>query len=453
MLLRFSVANFKSFRDEQAIEFSVSNSKNEINKNVFSANVMNKTNDVLKTNMVIGANASGKSNFVDAINLMKRFVLVSATDKEILEGTIPYDPFIVDEKSDKEPSSFEVLFVSEGITCQYGFSLNSDCVLEEWLIGYPKGRPQYWIERKAITKEEFTLSVSPSLKIPKRRQRNLKDSTRENNLVLSVANLLNIKELKLAYEWFVKKLALIPNVHHSDSTGRFSESLKDYTRYKCLEDKTARANVLKLMKSADVGISDLVVQERELTRDDLNRLKEDADFEEVKLEDLIGEKLVRLTMEHRNKKSGYSALFNFAQESTGTLDLFDFSGPLLDVLAKGKVLVIDELGSSLHPDLVEMIIMMFNNNKTNPKNAQLLFTSHAHTLLMKKLFRRDQIWITQKHSDQSTSVTPLADYHPRKNEAILKGYSLGRYNGIPSISNVYPEYEYECEEEASKDQE
>ena len=139
-------------------------------------------------------------------------------------------------------------------------------------------------------------------------------------------------------------------------------------------------------------------------------------------------------------------MFKQSQESTGTLDLFDLGGPLCDILLNGKVLVIDELGSALHPDIVALILDMFHNKKTNPQNAQLLFTSHAHTLLMKDILRRDQIWITQKNNDQSTKITPLSSFHPRANEAIMRGYYLGRYEGLPITSKYKPVFD-EIEEE------
>jgi AAA15 family ATPase/GTPase len=124
------------------------------------------------------------------------------------------------------------------------------------------------------------------------------------------------------------------------------------------------------------------------------------------------------------------------EESTGTQRLFALAAPVLDVLRDGRVLIIDELDSSLHPLLVRQLIGMFHNSRINKNKAQLVFSTHDTSLLDQSIFRRDQVWFTEKDSDQATNLYPLTDFSPRKNEALEKGYLMGRYGAVPFFKEI-----------------
>ena len=128
-------------------------------------------------------------------------------------------------------------------------------------------------------------------------------------------------------------------------------------------------------------------------------------------------------------------MFSLGDESMGTRNLLFLTGPVLEILDKGMVLVVDELGSSLHPLLVRRLVELFQNSRFNKKGAQLIFTSHDTSLLDQDLFRRDQIWFVEKDRDQASKLYPLSDFSPRKNEALERGYLMGRYGALPFLGD------------------
>jgi AAA15 family ATPase/GTPase len=134
---------------------------------------------------------------------------------------------------------------------------------------------------------------------------------------------------------------------------------------------------------------------------------------------------------------GKDILFDLDDESDGTRKIFSFAGPWIDTLRNGKVLFIDELHDSLHPHIVKFLVNLFHNTKTNPNNAQLVFTTHETSILDQDVFRRDQIWFCKKDREQTTEIYPLSDFSPRKGaENLEKSYLAGRYSALPVISTV-----------------
>ena len=134
-----------------------------------------------------------------------------------------------------------------------------------------------------------------------------------------------------------------------------------------------------------------------------------------------------------HRVEGREYQFEMAEESAGTQLFFSLSGPLLDLLERGRLLIVDELDSSLHPLLVQRIVDLFQSPETNPKGAQLVFTTHDVSLLDSQKMRRDQVWFTEKDNDQVSHLFPLLDFSPRKGEALEKNYLGGRYGGIPIL--------------------
>ncbi len=136
-------------------------------------------------------------------------------------------------------------------------------------------------------------------------------------------------------------------------------------------------------------------------------------------------------------KQGSKVYFYLGEESTGTQKLFSFAALWLSVLAKGTILVVDELHDNLHPKLVKYLVTLFHNKKTNPKNAQLIFTTHETSILNQEVFRRDQIWFCEKDNQQGTQLIPLTDFKPRKGREDLEtSYLSGRYGAVPYIKEI-----------------
>jgi AAA15 family ATPase/GTPase len=143
----------------------------------------------------------------------------------------------------------------------------------------------------------------------------------------------------------------------------------------------------------------------------------------------------RLMPQFVHKTAHGSASFELYEESQGTQRLYALAAPVLDVLKHGRLLIIDELDSSLHPLLVRRLVRMFHQPELNPHGAQLFFTTHDSSLLDRTLFRRDQIWFTEKDNDQATRLYPLSDFSPRENEAWERGYLSGRYGAVPFFND------------------
>ncbi len=432
MFLKFTVSNYKSFKDNQIIDCFAVSTKEKQDTNIFEGKFKNKSIKLTRTGLIMGPNASGKSNFIEAVDLMDSLVRNSANqaNDNQTKSYNWYTPFQLDPEARDKPSEFEMVFTHNGISFQYGFALDSKGIVDEWLYAYPKGSLQKWMYRVTQSDGKADIRFSRELGMPLRRQKTLAESTKRSALALSVANLLNMDEFKIPFDWFQNVLVVVSNRPNED--GRFPESFSNYSQAQCIDKVKIREHILRLLKSADVGIDDIVVEKRRFTKEQLIEMKEFITTpQNVDIDDLVDTEFARVSFQHKNLETGETVLFNRDQESTGTMDLFALAGPLCDIMIKGRVVFIDEFGSALHPNIIALLINVFHSNEANPNNAQLIFTTHAYSLLMKDIFRRDQIWLTQKHSDQSTSITPLSDYHPREKEAILKGYFNGRYRGIP----------------------
>jgi hypothetical protein len=291
-------------------------------------------------------------------------------------------------------------------------------VVREWLVAYPKGLPQTWFEREHPVGKEPEWYFGRNLK---GRNSQVAELTRPDVLFLSNAAKLNHQQLGRVFEWFQKSLHVID----ADDAGR---SLSLYSAVKAKEDVQSHAGIRHLLEVADFGISNFDVQERTLT---------DKDFPEDMPAELrnqfINKKTLDVFMRHPVSGIGEVTL-PIEEESSGTQRYFALSGPLYDVLENGWTLFVDELDSSLHPLLVHYIVELFHNPHINSKGAQLIFNTHDTTLMDGSLFRRDQIWFVEKDRQGCSHLYPLLDYSPRKDEALAKGYLLGRYGAIPFLS-------------------
>ncbi|WP_223294223.1 AAA family ATPase [Chlorobium phaeobacteroides] len=376
---------------------------------------------LLRSIVIYGPNASGKSNLLETMNFMENFVTESS--KEGQEGeSIDVKPFLFNSISQTEPSEFEVLFLQEGIRYQYGFAVNSTRVTHEWLIAYPEGRSQRWFER-----EYNTTTLQENWYFGSKLKGNktlLQQATRSNALFLSTAVQLNNEQLKPVYNWFHQKLRTIP------MTSIFSS----YSTTMCKTD-IGRKRVLELLNAADLSITDLKVEIKKFASTDVPSDIPEP-LKEYLCKALDGKEQPEIKFLHTMVGSNELVPLELSEESVGTRKLFGLAGHWLNVIDKGCVLFVDELNNSMHPKMVRFLISMINNPEINKNNAQLIFSTHDTSLLDNELFRRDQIWFTEKDASNSTKLYPLSDFTPRKNEALEKGYLNGRYGAIPYIGEI-----------------
>ncbi len=418
MLIEFTVKNYRSIKEEQV--FSMVKAKGNELENENSFLPADTSAPLLRSAVIYGANAAGKSNLIRA--LMDMEFIVRNSSSNIQEGdSLPITPYLFDEDTINEPSEFEVVFISEGIKFQYGFSTTQHKILEEWLIAYPKGRPQRWFSRAFDSKNnQYDYKFSDHLLGNKSIWLN---STRSNALFLSTAVQLNSGQLKPIFNWF--KETLRPT--------NVSGWGPHYTASLC-EDDEKKEQVLHFLQSADFNIHDIEVETEKFETNSLPNELPSVVKKQISRE-MKGKDLIDIRTVHKTK-SGKIVSLDFSEESDGTQKFFSFAGPWIDILKNGYVLIVDELHDNLHPKMVRYLVSLFHSTKTNPKNAQLIFTTHETSILNQEVFRRDQIWFCEKNKHQETSVYPLTDFSPRKErENIEASYLSGRYGALPFINN------------------
>jgi AAA15 family ATPase/GTPase len=366
----------------------------------------------LRTAAIYGANASGKSNLIKAIQFMQLMILQSSQIKPDTENNLV--PFRMRESWDGFPTLMEMTFILNGIRHQYGFEFNRKRINSEWLLVYEKSKPQVWFSRffdenHKLYNYKFSTFFTGKKSL-------WESATRKEVLFLTKAVENNNEQLKSIYHYLTSEIIVFPNggrISHEFSAN-FAES----------ESNAGRIN--SLLVDADTGISSVAVRKQ-----DGKRLHIDPSNNQPQLRD------VEIKIPHfTHSVGGDEYQFELADESVGTQILFNLAGPIIDILEKGRLLVVDELDSSLHPLLVQRILNMFQSPETNPHGAQLIFSTHDASLLDSHKMRRDQIWFTEKDNDHVSHLFPLTDFSPRKGEALEKNYLDGRYGGIPILDGL-----------------
>ena len=413
MLIEFKVANFRSIREMQSLSLVADN----IDKDMTSALLDRPLPGLsglkyLKGAAIYGANASGKSNLIEAINFLAEFVKKSATKLEPGDST-GTEPFKLDHASLLNASEFEITFVTQEIRFVFGVVLTPQRVLEEYLVAYPKGSPQKWYHRTFNESENSYTWATPSTRF--KDDKSLRDKTRENNLFLSVGPQWNHPQLSIAFDWFKSSLKVLHlNADNRVNSHFTAQLIKNNPAYYQL--------VLHLLRNADIGVVDANI--KEISTDNVSQN--------------VSPSLVqKLEIKLLHKAEGVESVsLNFdTEESAGTQRFFSLIGPWLEILSNGYTVFVDELETSLHPILVRELLKLLFNSTTNPKGAQVIFSTHNTVLLDSSLLRRDQVWFTEKTSEGATHLYPLTAYQPRKDEALAKGYLAGRYGAIPYLPN------------------
>jgi len=420
MLIEFKVTNFRSINTTQTLSMVAASVKEaNLTDNIFSSEIEDLQN-LVKSVAIYGANAAGKSNLIDAMDFVQSFVIDSAKEKQAGEK-IDIVPFLLDEVNPSLPSEFELSFVVEEILYEYGFALNNEQVIHEWLFAYPQeGKPQRWFERiydEEINEYDWDLN---EVKLTER-CKDWQEVTRNNALFLSTAVTWNSTKLKPILSWFSENL-LVFTVRR--------RVLSTFTADFCKDSKNNKQRILEFLQAADLNIVDFELEEKKITEYDLPNVND-----EIK-EELLGKTLKQLHFLHRVNKTDKLIPFPAEFESRGTKRLFAFAGLLSYILDNGMVLFIDELDSSLHPNMVRFIVKLIHNPKLNQHNAQIVFTTHDSSILDNNLLRRDQVWFVEKDKYQSTQLYPLTDFKPRPNESLQKGYLEGRYGALPFIGDL-----------------
>lgn len=421
MLLTFRASNVRSFRDEFELSFLSSTLSEPSAVRHVQWRQGGEPIGVVPVACIYGANASGKSNVLRAVEDMRTAVLRSFSSWAPDGGT-RRRPFRLDPESQLAPSMFEVELVLNDVLHRYGFRFDDERILEEWAYRHPRGRPAMLFKRTSMR-------VDLGNSMPARAAAAI-DLLRPNALFLSTAAAGGQSDLLDLYRWFSRNLVL------AEADDR---QARQFFTAELLAETSWKAQALALLRAADLGVTDVSMvaidpKVRERMRKVMRVLmdKEDSEISDQALDPM------RVRLHHRG--SGDSVAFNLEEESLGTLVWLGLVGPIVDSLSRGSVLLADELDASLHPKLTAQIVRLFQDPKTNPRRAQILFNSHDTTLIDGdsdgRLLGRDQVWFSEKDNNGATRLYPLSDLAPRKDEAIAKRYLDGRYGALPIVADV-----------------
>ena len=415
MLIQFKFKNFKSFRDETILDLSAT----KVTEHPHHVVTIGKEK-ILKTAAIYGANASGKTNVYDALEYMSYYVTNSfcfggEKDTNKLDGNAITLPFLLDTTSKEMPSVFEIYFtlnIFDGKIYNYGFTVDEKGVSEEWLNYKAETGRKYFpiLYRSRGSEIEFP-------KIPKEYRDNLKVSLQDETLIVSLGAKLKVPILETIHNWFDELLFQ-----------NFGEPKEDIALSSLMPDGFAnnpqiRENVVKYLSTFDQGIVDFNIEEIPNPKG-----KKSSEY--------------YIYAVHAVNGSSETIKIPLAQESAGTQKMVALYDPLQAALESGGVLFVDELYARLHPLLVQDFIITFLDVKTNPNNAQLIFTTHDSWQLSSDLLRRDEIWFTEKNENGASSLYSLVDFKGenaakiRKDENYGKNYLLGKYGAIPELKKI-----------------
>lgn len=440
MILQFSIKNYRTFKERAVLSFVASNYDKDTreNENIYYHEKFGLR--LLKSAVVYGANASGKSKLLDAFMFMRQYV-INSSKKGQKGDEIDVHPFRLNTATENEPSEFEITFIHEDEQYRYGFEATKVSVVSEWLFYKPKTKEIELFYRDNNKFDTHARNFSKGKTVIK------EGLVRDNALLLSVAAQFNDELSINVIEWF-KRLKILSGLNESGYQG--------YTMSKT-EDPIHKAKILDLLKAADLGIRDITLQKLDKDKLPKGLPKEIKDkiIEEINEEKV--EYIVDVITTHKkyDAKGRPIDKVNFSldeDESSGTRKFFALTGPILDVIENGYTLVIDELDSKLHTNLVCSIVSLFNSRELNPKNAQLIFNTHNTNLLSTGLFRRDQIWFTHKNKYGEAKLYALSDFKSdevKKNDSFEDDYIRGKYGAVPflgffdNLNNILSQYEDE----------
>lgn len=434
MLIEFSVENYRSFQHRVTLSMEAAKLKHrntDVDEtNVFAAGYKDRYS-LLTSAAVYGANASGKSNLVQAMRFMREFVRNSARESQI-DDPIGVKPFLLNQRTQKEPAQFELVFLHENVQYRYGFAATRTQVTAEWLYERAKSRESRLYERTHIAGEEYDVYLNERL----RRYRRYLEQVRPNALILSEFARSNVAFAKDITRWFTEQFRFLSGLNDAGHRGFSLHCLE--------EDNDYREQVTTLIKYLDLSIGDMRLEKSPLP----------PEFHEIaeRMENVSGEplpegfldtaKIIEVKTAHtvfddEGNEVGTEWLDMDEHESDGTQKLFALAGPIIDVLMTGKVLVVDEFDARLHPLMARAIIEVFNSPRSNPHHAQLIITTHDSTMLSRLLFRRDQIWFTEKNPNGASDLYSLVDLGGvRNDERFDSEYLYGSYGAVPQLDST-----------------
>ncbi len=421
MLVQFTVGNFLSFNQKRMLNLEAKGIS-ELKTNIFTF----KAEKILRSAVIYGANSSGKSNLIKALERMREVVLTSVRLNDSDE--LDYSPFLLSTETENQPTFFEIIFWQDSTRYRYGFEYNLKQIVNEWLFsGKSKTK-----EKPLFIRTAEGIGVDAKFKEGEGNE----SKTNNNRLFVSLVAQLGGDISKKVLEFF-NDYNVLSGLEHNDYTG--------FTMRMLHKNLNGFEESLELYKKLKLGFQDIKAIESDFNPLEIPENIPDK-LKAKLIKDFSGKRSISLKTVHnkfdqKGKIVDLVLLDKLKNESEGTNKIIDLSGPIFDTLKLGKALIIDELDAKLHPLITMRIVELFNSPESNPNNAQLIFATHDTNLLGEELFRRDQIWFTEKDEQEQTDLYSLYDFNlpdgskVRNDSNLEKNYIRGRYGAIPFITN------------------
>lgn len=407
MIIKFSVQNFGSIKDKQTLSFEADKSNHLEEYYIIPINGMR----LLKLGMIYGANASGKTTVLKALDLLRNIAL---KPKEKKTDELDFNPFLFDSETPNQNTILSIEFIQNSVRYYYEVELNKKAIVKERLDFYNPHKANVYQRTTNLETQFSEITFGSKIKTDKIFEKTLESNTLWNNSVLGgfLKTNIELKELKDATDWF--GIYLSPLV---SPNGKLENVISNIIETSLIN----KEKVIKLLQNADFNISDIILEEKDKNID-------------------IRTKLYEIKLEHTVNNNKYELPFNL--ESEGTQRYYGLAGFLDLIIRTSRGLAIDELESSLHPDLFTHFLLSF---LINSKQSQIIATSHNREILNNKdIFRNDAIWITDKSENCATELYSLADFDTsviRDTSNIYNAYKIGKLGGIPNLGDYYIDLE------------
>jgi hypothetical protein len=420
MIVEFKVKNFRSIKDEQTLSFEATSSKQ--GEEYFCHTI--KGTRLLKLGMIYGPNASGKTNILLALDFLRSIAIQEQANKTKKTGHIP---FLLDESSRLRPGYFELTFFTNSTKYIYKVSLTNDEIKEESLYYYPGSQPAE-VYSRSTANGIATIRFGSTIKLKDAERSILQVNTLGNMTTIAAFGTANVNfpELKEAYDYFQQKLmqTVLPNTN-----------LTSWATDKISSSSYAKQFVIDFIHKADFNISDIAFNKRDIP-EELKQVFKGIVKDQESVDDASLFKTWEINFEHTVEADGkmQKHMLPAKYQSAGTIRYYGLASVMAELLSFRKFIPIDEMESSLHPDLARHFVNMFLANTTD---YQLLFTTHDINLLAIDDLRKDVVWFTEKKEDGSTDLFSLAEFNIRNETSFANAYSIGKFGAKPNLGSIF----------------
>jgi hypothetical protein len=428
MIVNFSIENFGSIKDKQELSFEAEKSTQLENYYVIPSIGGLR---LLKLGLIYGANASGKTTILKALDFLRKIVLEPEEKKT---EPLDFEPFLFDSITPRKNSVLSIDFIQNEIRYFYEVEFNKKAIIKEELFFFNPNRANVFKRTTDINKQFTQITFGNKIKKDKTFEKTLVSNTLWNNTVLGgfLKTNIELKELKDATDWF--SIYLRPLIYSRTE-------LEGYVTSRIDETEIKKEDVVKILKKADLNISNILIEKKEedISNGFIEILKEPINIRRIKKGKIS---LVDLEFEHTVENATYKLPSKL--ESQGTMRYYDFAGILSLLIKKSVVFPIDELEASLHPDLFIHFLLSF---LVNSKRSQIIATTHNREILNNKdIFRNDAVWFTDKSESCATKLYSLSDFDSsviRDTTNVYNAYKIGKLGGVPNLGDYYIDIENE----------